>query len=133
MEINIGDKKIQCPACSSGNIHLKKHKPFRYEFKCDNPYCQTNKQPFEPKPDEGRLLTEDEIKEAGAYHSNPHSILEERLKAQDAKTVSHYQNYVELDPDQSLPNYQHEPIWERFTTKDVEQNMFDKGWRKIRT
>ncbi len=53
---------------------------------------------YQAKFDEGRLLTEDEIKEAGGYHSNPHSILEERLKAQDAKTASHYQNYVELDP-----------------------------------
>lgn len=40
---------------------------------------------------EDRLLTKDEVKGAGAYHSNPHLILKERLRAQRELTASYYQ------------------------------------------
>ena len=43
----------------------------------------------------------------------------------------HIERLAVIAIDQSLPEYQPDPIWKRFTSKEVEQNMVNKGWRKI--
>ena len=56
---------------------------------------------FEPKPDEGRLLTDGEVGEIVGDCKEWWEIPDRIAKAQDAKTASYL---VELDPDQSLPD-----------------------------
>lgn len=40
-----GESKVvcKCPACPDGEVHLIKRAEFKYEFKCDNSGCQTNR------------------------------------------------------------------------------------------
>ena len=42
MEVGEKKKVCECSACASGHIYMIKRGEFKYDFKCDNPTCQTN-------------------------------------------------------------------------------------------
>ena len=54
------------------------------------------------------------------------------LQAQDAKTASHYQNYVELDLDQSLPETGIGDVSLCIWAEGIQRKMVNDRWRKIK-